>query len=195
VTLRIALVLGSTRPGRRGDQIAAWALEVARAHGGADYDLVDLADHDLGNLDEPDNPNLQQYQHDHTRAWGALVDSFDGYVFLVPEYNHSYPGALKNALDFVYREWNDKAAGIISYGGWVAGARAAEALRLVLAELQVATVRAQPTIAVRPSFSTGAFVPEEGLDTAVSGLLDQVIAWSGALRGVREARTRTATAA
>lgn len=193
--LRIALILGSTRPGRRGDQIAAWALEAARAHGGADYELVDLAHHGLGNLDEPGNPNLRQYQHDHTRAWGTRVDSFDGYVFLVPEYNHSYPGALKNALDYVYREWNDKAAGIISYGGWVAGARAAEALRLVLAELQVATVRAQPTIAIRPSFHTGTFVPQEGLDTAVSDMLDQVIAWSGALRGVREAKTQTATAA
>ena len=195
MALRIALILGSTRPGRRGDQIAAWALEAAHAHGGADYELIDLADHKLGNLDEPGNPNLQQYQHDHTRAWGALIDSFDGYVFLVPEYNRSYPGALKNALDYVYREWNDKAAGIISYGGWVAGARAAEALRLVLAELQVATVRAQPTISLRPSFHTGTFVPHEGLDTAVDGMLDQVIAWSGALRGVRQAKTQTATAA
>ncbi|GAA1709975.1 NADPH-dependent FMN reductase [Streptomyces yatensis] len=136
-----------------------------------------------------------QYQHDHTRAWGELIDSFDGFVFLVPEYNHSFPGALKNALDYVYREWNDKAAGIISYGGWAAGVRAAEALRLVLAELQVATVRAQPTIAIRPSFSTGLFAPQEGLDTAVRGMLDQLIAWSGALRGVREAKTQTATAA
>lgn len=195
MTLRIALILGSTRPGRRGDQIAAWALETARAHGGADYELVDLADHGLGNLDEPGNPNLQQYQHDHTRAWGALIDSFDGYVFVVPEYNHSYPGALKNALDYVYREWNDKAAGIISYGGWVSGARAAEALRLVLAELQLATVRTQPTISTHASFGTGAFVAQEGLVTAVGGMLDQVIAWSGALRGIREARTRTATAA
>ncbi|MFI0898445.1 NADPH-dependent FMN reductase [Streptomyces sp. NPDC020983] len=191
MTLRIALILGSTRPGRRGDQIAAWALEAARAHGGADYELIDLADHDLGNLDEPGNPNFQQYRHDHTRAWGALIDSFDGYVFLVPEYNHSYPGALKNALDYVYREWNDKAAGIISYGGWVAGARAAEALRLVLAELQVATVRAQPTISTHPSFHTGTFVPQQGLDTAVGGMLDQVIAWSGALRGVRQSKRRT----
>ncbi|MEU5703847.1 NADPH-dependent FMN reductase [Streptomyces aurantiacus] len=193
--LRIALVLGSTRPGRRGDQIAAWALEAARAHGGADYELVDIADHRLGNLDEPGNPNLQQYQHDHTRAWGELVDSFDGFVFLVPEYNHSFPGALKNALDYVYREWNDKAAGIISYGGWAAGVRAAEALRLVLAELQVATVRTQPTISTLPSFHTGTFLPQDGLDTAVHGMLDQVTAWSGALRGVRETRTRRATAA
>jgi NAD(P)H-dependent FMN reductase len=195
MTLRIALVLASTRPGRRGDQIAAWAVDFARAHGGADYELVDLADHALGNLDEPGNPNFQQYQHEHTRAWGELIDGFDGFVFLVPEYNHSFPGALKNALDYVYREWNDKAAGIISYGGWAAGVRAAEALRLVLAELQVATVRAQPTISTHPSFSTGAFAPQEGLDTAVRGMLDQVTAWSGALRGVREAKAQRATAA
>jgi len=195
MTLRIALILGSTRPGRRGDQIATWALDVARAHGGADFALVDLADHDLGNLDEPGNPNLQQYRHEHTRAWGALIDGFDGYVFLVPEYNHSYPGALKNALDYVYREWNDKAAGIISYGGWVAGARAAEALRLVLAELQVATVRTQPTISTHATFHTGAFVPTEGLDTAVDGMLDQVLAWAGALRAVREAKNQEAAAA
>jgi NAD(P)H-dependent FMN reductase len=195
MTLRIALVLASTRPGRRGDQIATWALDTARAHGDADYQLIDLADHDLGNLDEPGNPNLQQYQHDHTRAWGELIDSFDGFVFLVPEYNHSFPGALKNALDYVYREWNNKAAGIISYGGWAAGVRAAEALRLVLAELQVATVRAQPTISTHPSFATGAFAPQEGLDTAVRGMLDQVIAWSSALRGVRKAKAQTATVA
>ena len=195
MTLRIAFILASTRPGRRGDQIATWALDTARAHGGADYELIDLADHGLGNLDEPGNPNFQQYEHDHTRTWGALVDSFDGFVFLVPEYNHSFPGALKNALDYVYREWNDKAAGIISYGGWAAGVRAAEALRLVLAELQVATVRAQPAVPVIPTFSTGAFVPQEGLDTAVRGMLDQVSAWSGALREMREAKAQTATAA
>lgn len=195
MTLRIALILGSTRPGRRGDQIAAWALQAARAHGGAEYELIDLADHNLGNLDEPGNPNLQQYQHDHTRAWGALIDSFDGYVFVVPEYNHSYPGALKNALDYVYREWNDKAAGIISYGGWVSGARAAEALRLVLAELQVATVRAQPTISTHAGFHTGAFAPPAGLETAMGGMLDQVLAWSGALREVRKVKTQKATAA
>jgi NAD(P)H-dependent FMN reductase len=195
MALRIGIILGSTRPGRRGEQIASWMLEAARARGGADYELVDLARHHLGNLDEGGNPSLQQYQHPHTRDWSALIDGLDGFVFLVPEYNHSFPGALKNALDYVYREWNDKAAGIVSYGGHAAGVRAAEALRLVLAELQVATVRAQPAVSLIPAFSTGAFVPPDGLDTAVRGMLDQVIAWSSALRGVREAKSQTATAA
>jgi NAD(P)H-dependent FMN reductase len=192
MTLRIGIILGSTRPGRRGDQIASWVLETARTHGGADYELIDLTHHDLGNLNEAGNPNLQQYEHPHTRAWGQLIDGFDGYVFLVPEYNHSFPGALKNALDYVYREWNDKAAGIVSYGGWAAGVRAAEALRLVLAELQVATVRAQPAVALIPAFSTGAFVPGDGLEAQVGVMLDQVIAWSNALYSVRKPQLNSA---
>jgi NAD(P)H-dependent FMN reductase len=195
MTLRIGIILGSTRPGRRGEQIATWVLDTARAHDGADYELIDLADHALGNLDEGNNPSHQRYEHAHTRDWSALIDGFDGFVFLTPEYNHSYSGALKNALDYVYREWNDKAAGIISYGGSAAGVRAAEALRLVLAELQVATVRAQPAIALRPAFATGAFVPADGLDVAVRDMLDQVVAWSGALCGVREARAGADAAA
>jgi NAD(P)H-dependent FMN reductase len=191
--LRIGIILGSTRPGRRGDQIASWVLAAARAHGGADYEPIDLDDHRLGNLDEGGNPNLQQYQHPHTREWSALIDGYDGFVFLVPEYNHSYPGALKNALDYVYREWNDKAAGIVSYGGHAAGVRAAEALRLVLAELQVATVRAQPAIPLIPAFATGAFLAHDGLDTALHTMLDQLLAWSDALRAVRETKAATAT--
>ena len=190
MALRIGIILGSTRPGRRGEPIASWVLDTARAHGGADYELIDLAQHGLGTLDEGGNPTHQQYEHPHTRDWSALIDDFDGFVFLVPEYNHSFPGALKNALDHIYREWNDKAAGIVSYGGWAAGVRAAEALRLVLAELQVATVRAQPAVALIPAFATGAFVPAEGLAVAVCDMLDQVIAWSGALRGVRETKAK-----
>lgn len=183
--LRIGIILGSTRPGRRGDQIASWVLNAAHTRGGADYVMVDLAEYGLGNLDEPGNPNHQHYEHEHTRRWSALIDSLDGYVFIVPEYNHSYPGALKNALDFIYREWNDKGAGIVSYGGRVGGVRAAEALRLVLAELQVATVRTQPAVPLITTFASGTFSPNDGLAESVDEMLTQVLAWSGALRGVR----------
>lgn len=188
MTLRIAVILGTTRPGRRGEQIASWLVETARAYGGADYDLVDLADQGLGNLDEAGNPTHQLYQHAHTKAWSKLIDGYDGYVFLVPEYNHSYPGALKNALDYVYREWNNKAAGIVSYGGWASGVRAAEALRLVLAELQVATVRAQPAISTQANFSTGSFVAVDGLAVAVTTMLEQLLAWSAAMHSMRLAK-------
>ncbi len=192
MSLRIGIILGSTRPGRRGDQIASWLLETARTYGGADYELVDLVHRGLGNLDEPGNPSHQQYTQAHTRDWGALIESFDGYVFLVPEYNHSFPGALKNALDYVYREWNDKAAGIVSYGDRAAGVRAAEALWLVLAELQLATVREQPAIPLIPTFASGAFVPGDGLAASVGGMLAQLIAWSGALLSVRVAKANPA---
>jgi NAD(P)H-dependent FMN reductase len=183
--VRIGIILGSTRPGRRGASLASWVLASARTHGGAEFEFVDLADHSLGNLDEPGNPTLQNYTHDHTHAWSRLIESFDGFVFVVPEYNHSFPGALKNALDYVYKEWNDKAAGIVSYGGWAAGVRAAEALRLVLAELQVATVRAQPAVNTHAGFGPDGFVPSDGLPSALDVMLDQLIAWAGALRSVR----------
>jgi NAD(P)H-dependent FMN reductase len=195
MSLRIGVILGSTRPGRRGDQLASWVLATAREHGGADYQLIDLADHQLGNLDEPGNPTHQKYTHPHTHAWSRLIDSIDGFVFVVPEYNHSFPGALKNALDYVYREWNDKAAGIVSYGGWAAGVRAAEALRLVLAELQVATVRAQPAVPAVAAFHTGTFVPADGLAAAVRTMLDQLIPWSDALRSVRADKSEAGAAA
>jgi NAD(P)H-dependent FMN reductase len=183
--LRIGIILGSTRPGRRGESLASWLTDAAREHGGAEYTLVDLADHALGNLDEPGNPTHQNYVHARTWEWSRLVASFDGFVFVVPEYNHSFPGSLKNALDYVYKEWNDKAAGIVSYGGWASGVRAAEALRLVLAELQVATVRAQPAVSTHVGFHEGAFVPSQGLTAAVNVMLDQLVPWARALREVR----------
>ncbi|AKD57147.1 NADPH-dependent FMN reductase [Spirosoma radiotolerans] len=184
--LRIGIILGSTRPGRRGDKLASWLLERANSYGGAAYQLIDLADYELGNLDEPNNPSLQNYQHEHTRRWGKLIDSFDGYVFITPEYNHSIPGALKNALDYVYKEWNDKAAGIVCYGGWASGSRAAETLRIILPELQIATVRAQVCVSTHAVFGTGDFVPTASLTTSVELMLAQLLAWAKGMRNVRE---------
>lgn len=192
MALRIGIILGSTRPGRRGARLATWVLDAARQHGGAQFEIVDLADYALGNLDEPGNPILAQYTHDHTRAWSAAVAAFDGFVFVVPEYNHSFPGALKNAIDYVYREWNDKAAGIISYGGWAAGVRAAEALRLVLAEVQVATVRSQPAINTHAGLETEEYIPSHGIEPLVGTMLDQLLSWAAALQAVRAGRATAA---
>lgn len=186
MALRIAIIIGSTRPGRRGASLAAWALQAAREHGGAEYDLVDLADHDLGNLDEPGNPTFAQYTHPHTKRWSEIVSAYDGYVFVVPEYNHSFPGALKNAIDYVYQEWNNKAAGIVSYGGWAAGVRAAEALRLVLAEVQLAAVRTQPAIDTHNGFGANGFEASPNLTSLFNVMLDQLMSWSGALKPLRQ---------
>jgi NAD(P)H-dependent FMN reductase len=184
--IKIAVILGSTRPNRNGAEVARWVLEQAQARGTAEYELIDLAEVALPFLDEPVSPMLGRYAHDHTRAWGARVAPFDGFVFVVPEYNHSFPAVLKNALDFLFAEWNDKAAGIVSYGGSGGGARAAEQLRLVLAELQVASVQASVALSFRSDFEHGSvFAPAASQVGALSATLDQVESWSRALQAVR----------
>ena len=184
--LKIAIIIGSTRPGRRGESIAQWIYEIARKRSDAEYALVDLADFNLPVLDEPHPPFLQQYTKQHTWAWSKTINSFDGYVFVTPEYNHATSGALKNAIDYLHIEWKDKAAGIVSYGGATGGARAAENLRLILSELQVADVRAQVTLSLFTDFEDRRILkPAPHQESHANTLLDQVVAWSGALKALR----------
>jgi len=116
VMLRIAIIIGSTRPGRKGEAIARWAYEIAQRRDDDQFELVDIKDFKLPLLDEPMPPMMGQYTHDHTKRWAAKIASFDAYVFVTPEYNHATSGALKNAIDYLYGEWVDKAAGFIGYG-------------------------------------------------------------------------------
>jgi NAD(P)H-dependent FMN reductase len=185
--LKIAIIVGSTRPGRKGDAIARWAYEIARRRTDADFELLDIASFNLPMLDEPvPAMSSEEYTHQHTRAWSAAIASFDGYVFVTPEYNHGTSGALKNAIDFLSREWSDKAAGFIGYG-FTMGARAIENLRLVMASLQVATVRPQVGLSLFTDFERSeVFKPTEKLEKTVNGVLDHVIAWSGALKPLRK---------
>jgi NAD(P)H-dependent FMN reductase len=130
--------------------------------------------------------NNGQYSKPHTKAWAAKIGSFDGYVFVTPEYNHGTSGALKNAIDFLFAEWNNKAAGFVSYGG-ASGARAVEQLRLVLAEVQMATVRLQVLLSLYTDFENfSVFKPDPRKETSVNDMLDQVIAWGGALKTLRK---------
>src|SRR6202158_5808168 len=133
--LKIAIIIGSTRPGRNGEAVAKWAYEIAQKRSDAEFELVDIKDFNLPLLDDPVPAAMGNYSKPHTKAWGARIDSFDGYVFVTPEYNHGINGALKNAIDFLFHEWTNKAAGFIGYGGTM-GARAIEHLRLVMAAVQ-----------------------------------------------------------
>jgi NAD(P)H-dependent FMN reductase len=190
---RIGIILGSTRPNRNGEQVAQWVYEVASRRTDAEFELVDLRDYPLPHLDEPLPPTMGQYQNEHTKQWAAKIASFDGYVFVTPEYNHSTSGVLKNAIDYLYAEWNNKAAGIVSYGG-VGGARAAEHLRLVLGELQIADVRQQVPLSLLTEFENfSVFKPNDYSLAALGVLLDQVIAWSVALAPVRQLAASTAS--
>ena len=185
-TTRIGIILGSTRPGRRGEPVAKWVFEAASARPDADFELIDLADYPLPHLDEPLPASMGQYQNEHTREWSATISRFDGFVFVTPEYNHSTSGVLKNAIDFLYAEWNNKAMGVVSYGV-VGGARAAEHLRLIAGELQMAAVRTNVALSLFTEFENFTeFKPKAQQSQVLGTLLDQVIAWSQALAPLRQ---------
>ncbi|MEV7389229.1 NAD(P)H-dependent oxidoreductase [Streptomyces sp. NPDC091215] len=182
---RIGIILGSTRPNRNGEQVAKWVYDIASTRSDAEFELVDLRDFPLPHLDEPLPPTMGQYQNEHTKNWAAKIASFDGFVFVTPEYNHSTSGVLKNAIDYLYNEWNNKAVGFVSYGG-VGGARAVEHLRLIVGELQMADVRQQVTLSLVTEFENfRVFKPGDYSAQGLGTLLDQVVAWSGALAPLR----------
>jgi len=184
---RIGIILGSTRPGRNGEAVAKWVLEQAQQRTDAEFELVDLLDFNLPHLDEAVPASMGQYAHEHTQKWAAKIASFDGFVFVTPEYNHSTSGALKNAIDFIYAEWNNKAVGFVSYGS-AGGTRAVESLRLIVGELQMADVRAQVSFSLMTDFENySVFTPADYHQATVQTMLDQLVAWSGALAPLRPA--------
>lgn len=186
--LKIGIIIGSTRPGRVGDQVGKWVVEHAQAEN-VEFILYDLKDYALPNLDESVPTGAGKYELEHTKKWAAIIGPLDGFIFVTPEYNHSIPGSLKNALDFLGPEWHNKAAGIVSYGS-VGGARAAEQLRLVLTELHVANVRQQVMFNRILEFTKeGLFTPNDGLHIPeLVTLVDQTCSWARALKPLRPAQ-------
>ncbi|MGW1884615.1 NADPH-dependent FMN reductase [Streptomyces sp. NPDC001970] len=182
---RIGIILGSTRPGRNGEAVARWVHEVAAQRTDAEFEIVDLLDYKLPLLDEPAPAAMGQYSQPHTHEWAAKIASFDGFVIVTPEYNHSVPGALKNAIDFLCAEWINKAVGFVSYGS-VGGTRAVEHLRLIAGELQMADVRSQVALSLFTDFENfSVFKPIDAQRDALTSTLDQVVAWSNALSPLR----------
>ena len=182
----LQIVVGSTRPGRIGLPIAHWVAEQAAAHEGFEVELVDLAEVGLPLLDEPSHPRLGQYVKDHTKAWSRRVASADAFVLVTPEYNHGYPAPLKNALDYLHREWNHKPVGFVSYGGVAGGTRAVGLLKPVVLALQMVPV--VQTVAVPfagRQVADGAFTPPEGTAAAASAMFDALLAHTAALATLR----------
>jgi NAD(P)H-dependent FMN reductase len=177
--LKIGIILGSTRQGRVSPQVGEWVKGIADQRGDADYEIVDISEYNLPFLGTTDGtePGIA--------AWNQKLASLDGFVFVVQEYNHSITGALKNAIDFAREAWYNKAAGIVSYGS-TGGARAAEHLRGILGEVKVADVRTHPTLSLFTDFENGSvFKPQDLHQTNMTAMLDEVIAWSGALKTLR----------
>ena len=186
--LKVGIILGSTRPNRIGEAVAKWVYELASKRKDAEYELVDIKSFNLPLLDEPIPPSQGKYSQEHTKRWAAKIATFDAFVFVTPEYNHSTSGALKNAIDFLYAEWNNKVAGFVSYGS-ANGVRAVEHLRLIMAELQIADVRAQVMLSLFTDFENySTFKPADHHAKTLATMLDQVVNWGTALRGVRAER-------
>ncbi|MEU6410572.1 NAD(P)H-dependent oxidoreductase [Microbispora sp. NPDC046933] len=183
--IKVGVIIGSTRPGRNGAAVARWVHDLAVKRGDADYELVDLEDYALPHLDEPLPAAAGQYEHAHTRRWSEAVAALDAFVFVTPEYNRSTSGALKTAIDFLYAEWANKAAGFVGYGV-DGGARAIEHLRQILATAGVAGVAPQVTLSIRDDFENFSdFRPAARHEDSVRLMLDQVVSWAEALRTVR----------
>jgi NAD(P)H-dependent FMN reductase len=185
--VKIGIVLASTRPNRFGSQPANWLYGLAQERGDADYDFIDLAEIGLPLLDEPNPPSQGNYQHEHTKKWSKRVKALDGFAFVTPEYNHGVPAALKNAIDFLYAEWNFKAAAFVSYGGPAGGSRSVEILRCIMAELKIYDIREQMLLSSYHSRLNEAgeyqFTAKEA-ETA-NGLLEQLVFWSGVMKDAR----------
>lgn len=172
---RLLVIVGSTRPGRQGDRWGRWITDLANAQGDYEAQLVDLRELDLPFMDEPNHPRLQQYTHEHTKRWSAMVDAADAYLFVTPEYNYGYPAPLKNALDYLFQEWKDKPAGIVSYGGISGGLRSAHLLRQVLSALGLAVPQSSVAIPFSQQYLTedgGVDAPEAAVSSATALLAE-----------------------
>jgi NAD(P)H-dependent FMN reductase len=181
---RLQIIVGSTRPGRRCPAVAAWFHELALKYPGFDVALVDLAEAGLPLLDEPRPP--QRGQHEHTRRWSATVSAAHAYVFVVPEYNHSYNAATKNALDYLACEWDGKPVAFVGYGGVAAGARTVEALVPEVTALGMVLLAHSVNIpSIRQAVSRqGVFEAAPGLEENATGVLDELLRLATALRPV-----------
>jgi NAD(P)H-dependent FMN reductase len=191
--VNLLVIVGSTRPGRAGLPISQWFVERAEAHAGVNVTVADLAELKLPLLDEPNYPRLRQYVNRHTKDWSAIVDAADAVVIVTPEYNHSYPAPVKNALDYLHQEWAYKPVGFVSYGGVSAGTRAVMALKPVVSALRMVPVVENVNIPFHPQFiNDGVVEPNETMTQAADAMLDELVRVEGALRPLRTSDRRAA---
>ena len=185
---KLYVILASTREGRRGPAVAEWFVGMARAHGGFDVEVIDLAEVNLPLLDEPAHPRLRKYVHEHTKAWSARIDAADAFVFVTPEYDYGPPAALVNALQYLVHEWSYKAAAFVSYGGVSGGTRGVQLTKLTVTALRMMPL---PEAVSIPFFerhldeATGTFDPGEVQARAATAMLDELAKWTAALTPLR----------
>jgi len=184
--MNIGIITGSTRDSRVNIQVAEWVKSIADKRTDATFVIVDIKDYHLPRYNEP-APALmtQDYQTPEAHAWSKKVNELDGFIFVTPEYNKAVTSGLKDAIDYLYAEWSNKAAGIVSYGSSL-GVTAANNLRLILTVPGVATVRTQPGFSLFTDFEhMTTFNPAAFHEKTVETMLFEVVSWSTALKTIR----------
>jgi|SRR6185312_759274 len=184
----LKIIIASTRPGRKGISVANWFIELAKKDPNFNVEVLDLEKINLPFLDEPNHPKFQKYTKEHTKEWSKTIDAADAFVFVIPEYNYSMPPTLLNAIDYLFKEWNYKPVGLVSYGGISGGLRAAQ-----MSKLQITTVKMMPLsegVAI-PFFEkhideSGKFISYELADKSAEVLLKELLKWTEALKPMRE---------
>jgi NAD(P)H-dependent FMN reductase len=187
--LKLIVIIASTRPGRAGLPIANWFVERARSHGRFEVSVADLKEVGLPLLDEPQHPRLGRYEHAHTKAWSAIVAAADAFAIVTPEYNSGTPPALVNALDFLYREWNEKPVAFVSYGGVSGGTRSVQMTKQIVTTLKMMPIFEAVTIPFFSKYMTpeGTFKGSDNFDTSARGMLDELHRWAETLAPMRRA--------
>jgi NAD(P)H-dependent FMN reductase len=183
----LQIIIGSTRPGRVGPSVAAWIHDRAVKHGGFEVELIDLAEVNLPIFDEPKHPRFGEYVHQHTRDWSATISRGDAYIFVIPEYNYGFNAAIKNAIDYLNREWQYKPLGFVTYGGVAAGTRAMQMLKQVVSALKMVPVTDAVNIPFVQQFLNAdrELQPNEVMEGAATAMLDELERWTTAMQPLR----------
>jgi NAD(P)H-dependent FMN reductase len=186
---KLQIIIASTRPGRVGLPVGQWVHAEAVAHGGfSEVELIDLAEVNLPFMDEPNHPRFGRYTHQHTRDWSARIDEGDAFVFVIPEYNYGFTAPLKNAIDYLHREWHYKPVGLVSYGGVAAGTRAAQMVKQVVTTLRMTPVVEAVAIPFVSQFidEEDTFAPNDIVAASAKAMFEELARMSDALRPLRE---------
>lgn len=188
MTYKLKLIIGSTRPGRKGIAVANWFAGLAKNHPEFELEILDLKEINLPFLNEEEHPRLQKYANETTKNWSKKIAEADAFVIVTPEYNFSYPATLKNALDFLFVEWAEKPMAFVSYGGLSAGTRAVQELKSTVTTLAMMPI---PQAVNIPFFTQhinqdGVFEGSESLNKSAETALKSLLRWTKALKLMRQ---------
>lgn len=188
MTYKLKVIIGSTRPTRKGPIVADWFLKMAKQHPDFEVEVLDLKEISLPLMDEPNHPRLRQYTKEHTIKWSKTIDEADAFVFITPEYNYGPPATLKNAMDYLFEEWQEKPVGFVSYGGVSGGTRAVQELKLTITTLGMMPLPQAVTIPFFTQFinENDVFEANEPLEKSANVMLNKLQNWTKALKGMRE---------